>query len=155
MYAINQSKLCESKTFSSLRSLQKVFSSNGLVKISASWFSVLIWKTSISPFLLVVSQKVMPDVYVLGVLCSTGLSAMRIALSLSHRSETLLRLYPKYRRVCLIQSSCAQHCPAATYSASAVDRATEVCFFELQDTRDLPRNWHVPDVLFLSTLHPA
>ena len=26
------------------------------------------------------------------------------------------------------------------YSASAVDRAIEVCFFELQDTRDLPRN---------------
>jgi hypothetical protein len=50
MYAIDQSKLRESKTFSSLRNLQKVFSSNGLVKISASWFSVLIWYTSISPF---------------------------------------------------------------------------------------------------------
>jgi hypothetical protein len=33
MYAINQSKLRESKTFSSLRNLQKVFSSKGLVKI--------------------------------------------------------------------------------------------------------------------------
>jgi hypothetical protein len=41
MYAINQSKFRESRTFSSLRSLQKVFSSKGLVKISASWFSVL------------------------------------------------------------------------------------------------------------------
>jgi hypothetical protein len=41
MYAINQSKFRESKTFSSLHSLQKVFSSRGLVKISASWFSVL------------------------------------------------------------------------------------------------------------------
>jgi hypothetical protein len=50
MYAIDQSKVRESKTFSSLRSVQKVFSSNGLVKISASWFSVLIWYTSISPF---------------------------------------------------------------------------------------------------------
>jgi hypothetical protein len=30
----------------------------------------------------------------------------------------------------------------------------EVCFFELQDTRDLPRNWHILDVLFLSTMHP-
>jgi hypothetical protein len=50
MYVIDQSKLRESKTFSSLRSLQKVFSSNGLVKILASWFSVLIWNTSISPF---------------------------------------------------------------------------------------------------------
>jgi hypothetical protein len=33
MYAIDQSKLRESKTFSSLRDLQNVFSSNGLVKI--------------------------------------------------------------------------------------------------------------------------
>jgi hypothetical protein len=50
MYVIDQFKLRESKTFSSLRNLQKVFSSNGLVKISASWFSVLIWYTLISPF---------------------------------------------------------------------------------------------------------
>jgi hypothetical protein len=43
MYAIDQSKLRESKTFSSLRNLQNLFSSKGSVKISASWFSVLIW----------------------------------------------------------------------------------------------------------------
>jgi hypothetical protein len=42
MYAIDQSKLHESRTFSSLHNLQKVFSSNDLVKISASWFFVLI-----------------------------------------------------------------------------------------------------------------
>jgi hypothetical protein len=47
MYVVDQSKLRGSKTFSSLHSLQKVFSSNGLVKISASWFSVLIWNTLI------------------------------------------------------------------------------------------------------------
>jgi hypothetical protein len=41
MYAINQAKLRESKTFSSLRNLQNLFSSKGLVKILASWFSVL------------------------------------------------------------------------------------------------------------------
>src|SRR5688572_11043528 len=41
MYATFQSKFHESKILSSLRSLQKVFSSRGLVKISASWFSVL------------------------------------------------------------------------------------------------------------------
>jgi hypothetical protein len=35
MYAIDQSKFHESKTFSSLRSLQNLFSSKGLVKISA------------------------------------------------------------------------------------------------------------------------
>jgi hypothetical protein len=43
MCAIDQSKLRESKTFSSLRNLQNLFSSKGLVKISASWFSVLMW----------------------------------------------------------------------------------------------------------------
>jgi hypothetical protein len=42
MYVVDQSKLRESNTFSSLRNLQNVFSSKGLVKISASWFVVLI-----------------------------------------------------------------------------------------------------------------
>jgi hypothetical protein len=42
MHVVDQSKFHKSKTFSSLRSLQKLFSSKGLVKISASWFSVLI-----------------------------------------------------------------------------------------------------------------
>jgi hypothetical protein len=41
------------------------------------------------------------------------------------------------------------------YSASVVERATEFCFFEAQDTRDLPKNWKVPDELFLSILHPS
>jgi hypothetical protein len=36
IYAIDQSKLRESKTFSSLRNLQNLFSSKGLVKVSAS-----------------------------------------------------------------------------------------------------------------------
>jgi hypothetical protein len=36
MYAIDQSKFHESKTFSSLRNLQNIFSPKGLVKISAS-----------------------------------------------------------------------------------------------------------------------
>jgi hypothetical protein len=42
MYAIDQSKFRESKTFSSLWIPKNIFSSKGLVKISASWFSVLI-----------------------------------------------------------------------------------------------------------------
>jgi hypothetical protein len=37
MYAIDQSKLRESKTFSSLRSLQKVFSSKGLRAPRGGW----------------------------------------------------------------------------------------------------------------------
>jgi hypothetical protein len=42
MYAIDQSKFRESKTFSSLRNLQNLFLSKGLVKMSTSWFSMLI-----------------------------------------------------------------------------------------------------------------
>jgi hypothetical protein len=57
--------------------------------------------------------------------------------------------------VCLNQSNCAQQWLAAIYSASAVERATEFCFLEAQDTRDLPKNRQVPHVLFLLILHPA
>ena len=32
------------------------------------------------------------------------------------------------------QRTCLATCVAATYSASAVESATEVCFFELQET---------------------
>jgi hypothetical protein len=49
IYAIDQSKFRKSKIFSSLCNLQNIFSSKGLVKISDSWFSVLIWQTSIFP----------------------------------------------------------------------------------------------------------
>jgi hypothetical protein len=46
---------------------------------------------NISP-LLVVSKKVMPDVYVLSATMFNRIIPKRIALSLSHRSGTLLRL---------------------------------------------------------------
>ena len=49
------SAMFQSKMFSSFLSLLKVFSSRGLVKIS------------VIPLLLVISQKVIPDVYVLSV----------------------------------------------------------------------------------------
>jgi hypothetical protein len=42
--------------------------------------------------------------------------------------------------ITLIQSNCAQQCPATIYTASVVDIATEFCFYEVQDTGDLPRN---------------
>jgi hypothetical protein len=65
MHDINPSMFRESKTFSSLCSLQNLFSSKGLVKISASWFLVLMWQTSISPLCRWSLKKVMSDVYVL------------------------------------------------------------------------------------------
>jgi hypothetical protein len=50
MYAIDQSKLREYNTFSSLRNMQNLFSSKGLVKISATWFSVQYDKYRYLPF---------------------------------------------------------------------------------------------------------
>jgi hypothetical protein len=64
MYAINQSKFRESKTFSSLHNLENLFSSKGLVKILANWFLLLIWQTSIFPFAGGLSKSML-DVYVL------------------------------------------------------------------------------------------
>src|SRR5579859_5982594 len=85
----------------------------------------------------------------------TGLFTNLMALSLSHKRGIFVCSQPKSLRVCFIQSSWAQQAPAATYSASAVDKATLFCFLELHDTKDRPRNWQVPDVLLRSTFQPA
>ena len=39
-----------------------------------------------------------------------------------------------------IANNPVQQLPAETYSASAVDRATEFCFLDDHDTKDLPKN---------------
>ena len=56
---------------------------------------------------------------------------------------------------CLIYSNWAQQEVAATYSASALDMATKCCFLVAQDTKQGPRKWAIPKVLFLSTKKPA
>ena len=87
--------------------------------------------------------------------CWIGLLVNLIALSLSHSNDTFLNLIPKSFKVAFIQSICAQQLPADMYSDSAVDNAILFYFFDDHETNDLPNNWHVPEVLFLSTLHPA
>jgi hypothetical protein len=89
-----QSKFLDSRIFSSCLSLVKVFSSNGLVKISVNCSLVLIYAISISPLCWWSLKKWYRMAMCLVQLCSTGLSAMRIALSLSHRRGTLVNLYP-------------------------------------------------------------
>ena len=37
---------------------------------------------------------------------------------------------------------------------SVVDNVTEDCFLLYQDMSMMPKNWHMPLVLFLSTLQP-
>jgi hypothetical protein len=82
----------------------------------------------------------MPDVYVLSAAVFNRIVRQADCTLIITQEWDLLRLYLKSRRVFLIQSSCAQHYPTTTYSTSTVDRATNVCFLELQDTEDLPRN---------------
>jgi hypothetical protein len=77
------------------------------------------------------------------------------ALSLSHSNGTCLNLIPKSFKVDFIQRIYAQQLLVAMYSASAVKSATLFCFFDDQETSNLPNSWHVPDVLLLSTLHPT
>jgi hypothetical protein len=48
-----------------------------------------------------------------------------------------------------------QQLPAVIYSASAVERATEVCLRLDYDTNDPPRNWYIPLVLFLLSQSPV
>jgi hypothetical protein len=63
-----------------------------------------------------------------------------IALSLSHSNGTCLNLIPKSFKVAFIQRIYAQQLSADMYSASAVENATLFCFFDDQDTSDLPNS---------------
>jgi hypothetical protein len=91
MCAILESIMQEARAFSSLLS-SKSFSLRGLVKILVNCIWVLTWSTKISPLLRVVSQKVVLDVYVLGAVVINMVITIWIALSLSYRRKTLLRL---------------------------------------------------------------
>jgi hypothetical protein len=68
-----QSKFQESSIFSSFLSFLKVFSSRGLVKISANWFVGVNISNFDIPLLLVISQKVILDVYVLSAAVFNGI----------------------------------------------------------------------------------
>ena len=78
-----------------------------------------------------------------------------IVLVLSQNILVSQKCKPKSMRFCFIQSIWAQHKPAAMYSASVVDNATQFCFLEAQETNEFPRKWHVPLVLLRSTRFPA
>ena len=63
--------------------------------------------------------------------CCTGFLVRFIALVLSHLRGILERLRPKSLCCCLIHDICTQHLPAAIYSSSAVERATQAFFFTM------------------------
>ena len=80
---------------------------------------------------------------------------MLMALVLSHLIGMCSYLNPKSSKVCFIHKTCAQQLPAATYSASAIDKTTEFCFLLAQETKDFSRKSQVPLVFFLSNLQSS
>ena len=110
--------------FNSFLSLQNLFSSSGLVNISASWSSVPILSMQMSPFCWWSLMKWWRTSMCFVLECWTGLLVSFTALSLSHSNGTSLKLIPKSFNVAFVHRICAQQLPAAMYSASAVDSAT-------------------------------
>ena len=80
--------------------------------------------------------------------CMTGFLVRLIALVLSHFRGIWSRFTTKSSSCCFTQILWAQQLPIAMYSASVVKSATQACFLQFQDTRELPSIWHVPLVLF-------
>ena len=68
---------------------------------------------------------------------------------------TLSQVTPYSFKVCLIHNNWVHPLAAATYAAAVMERDMQFCFLEDQHTKDLPRNWHAPEVDFLSSLSPA
>src|ERR1044072_3973568 len=88
-------------------------------------------------------------------LCCTGFLEMLIALILSQNKVITSCLTSYSSSICFIHINCVLLLPAAMYSASAVERDTQFCFLLNQEIRLLPIKKHPPDVLFLSSEHPA
>ena len=137
---VHQHILEKSSMFNSFLSLQNLLSSSGLVKISASWSSVPTLLIQISPFCWWSFMKWWRTSICFVLKCWTGLFVSFTALSLSHSNGTCLYLILKSFNVAFIQSNWAQQLPGKIYSASTVESATPFCFFDDQDTSDLPNS---------------
>ena len=153
-WGVHQHIFKKSNMFNSFLSLQNLFSSNVLVNISASWSLVPTLSMQMSPFYWWFLMKWWQTSMCFVLAYWTGLLVSLIALSLSHSNGTFLNLILKSLKVAFIQSICAQ-LPVDMYLALAVDNAILFCFFDDHKTSNLHNNWYVPEVLFLSILHPA
>jgi hypothetical protein len=142
-------------TPSSPRKRANVAWSKGLVRISASCFSVGTWMRSMFPFSTLSLRKWYLISMCLVLEWSMGFLARLMALVLSHMRGTWEHSSPKSLNVYVIQSSWEPQLAVATYSASVVDWATLDYLQEDQETSKDPKNWQVPEVDFLSTQHPT
>ena len=135
--------------------MQNLSSLRGFVKMSASYFSVHTNSSNTSPELTWSLMKWCLISMCLLLECCTGFFDRLIALVLSQNMGVLVSSMPKSLSCCLIHKIWAQQLPAIIYSASAVDNTTEFYFLLNHEIKLTPRNWQVPEVLFLSNLHPA
>ena len=112
---VHQHILEKSSMFNSFLSLQNLFSSSGLVKISASWSSMPTLSMQMSPFCWWSLMKWWRTSMCFVLACWTGLLVNLIALSLSHSNGTLLNLIPKLFKVAFIPSRRFRYTPPAIF----------------------------------------
>ena len=92
------------------------------------------------PFSNMISNEMMTNFNMLGSRMLHGIMSNLNITFIVTKQWNMFHIDPIIFKSLVIQSNWAQHEPAAMYSASAVDRDTELCFLEDQDTRYLPRN---------------
>ena len=107
LVGVHQHKFEKSNMFKSFLSLQNLFSSNGLVNISASWSLVPTLSMQMSPFYWWSLMKWWRTSICFVLECWTGLLVSFMTLSLSHSNGTCLNLIPKSLKVAFIQSNWA------------------------------------------------
>ena len=144
----------KSSMFNSFLSLQNLFSSSGLVKISTSWSSVPTLSMQISPFCWWSLMKWWRTSMCFVLECWTGLLVSFTALSLSHSNGTCLNLIPKSLKVA--SSKVIEHNNYRS-KCTPLRRLKVLYYFAslMTKTQVIFPTWHVPDVLFFSTLHPT
>ena len=87
-----------------------------------------------------ISKKVISNLNVLGLTMLIYILSRMNSTSIITKYFYMIIMQIIIKESMFIQRTCAQQAPAATYSASAVERATEFCFLEDHETRQLPRN---------------
>ena len=117
----------KSSMFNSFLSLQNLFSSSGLVNISASWSSVPTISIEMSPFYWWSLMKWWRILTCFVLACWTRLLVSFKALSLSHNNGTCLNLIPKSFKVAFIQkefvhNNYQQICALSFHFASRIIR---------------------------------
>lgn len=126
-----------------------------LVSTSASYFWVLQWTTSSTPFWTWLHIKWNSVSMYLLLPYNTGFLERPVAglLSIINLNDLLTLIFRSYNKLIIQIAWHADKAPAM-YSTSQVDNATTGCFFEHQEMGHLRYLKKYPEVLLLSSLSP-